>query len=272
MCAGQKGGVRPSEEFLAEVRKTAGYLWERGWAEANAGNLSVDLTEGFTACDSARSAGAVRLDESYPGLAGRIFFVTGTGRRFRDAAEKPAENTCLLRMDAKGAGYDIIWGGEAEGFRPTSELRSHLRLQEMLRRRNAPAVVVLHAHPTELIVLSHLPEYRAEADFNKAIWGIHPETKIAFPRGVGLVPYVLPGSEMLARNTTETFERGVSVALWETHGCVALGENLGRAFDLIDTLNKAAKMILMCRSLGFMPPAPIPERLRELTTAFNLED
>ena len=31
--------------ILHDVREVSGYLWERGWAERNAGNLSIDVTE-----------------------------------------------------------------------------------------------------------------------------------------------------------------------------------------------------------------------------------
>ncbi len=37
--AGALGGL------LEEIAEVAGWLWERGWAEANAGNLSIDVTE-----------------------------------------------------------------------------------------------------------------------------------------------------------------------------------------------------------------------------------
>lgn len=30
---------------IAEVAEVAGYLWERGWAERNGGNISVNVTE-----------------------------------------------------------------------------------------------------------------------------------------------------------------------------------------------------------------------------------
>ena len=36
------------ENELKKVSKVAGYLWQREWAERNAGNISMNLTSFFT--------------------------------------------------------------------------------------------------------------------------------------------------------------------------------------------------------------------------------
>ena len=262
------------EPIFADALEISRYLWDKGWAERNAGNLSVDITEHLTESGYKEAPGdSISLEFAYPVLANRYFLVTGTGRRFRDLAGDAASNTCILRMSENGKHYKIIWGGGSmPDFRPTSEFPTHLRLHEHLRENDAPEKVVLHTHPPELIVLTHLPEYKEEAALNKALWSIHPEVKYNLPKGVGFVPYGLPGSEILAQATAKGFSKGQSVVLWEMHGCVARAIEPMVAFDLIDIAAKAASMVLMCRSAGHVPTGLTDEQIDELVREFNLEE
>jgi rhamnulose-1-phosphate aldolase len=262
------------EPVLDEMLEVAGYLWEKGWAERNAGNLSVDVTEHIPLdAPPERSGGLRKLDFTYPVLANRCFLVTGSGKRFRDMAKAPAANVCVLRMSEDGAGYRIIWGGRAgPDFRPTSEFPAHLRLHEYMRQTNAEEKVVLHTHPVELIALTHLPEYRDEATLNQALWGAHPEVKYNLPKGVGFVPYVIPGSEELAQATLGCFQRGYPVVLWEIHGSVSKAKDPLVAFDLIDIANKAASIVLICRSAGHTPTGLSKEQLDKIAQTFKLEE
>ncbi len=263
---------------LKEFAEVSSYLWEKGWAESNAGNLSVDVTgllrDAAPRVPDPSPAGPVRrLDQRYPALAGRTYLVTGSGRRFRDVARDVAHNTCLLEMTPEGNAFRMIRGGEEDArFRPTSEFPSHLRSHEFLQQSNAPETVVLHTHPTELIAVTHIPEFENEAVLNRALWSIHPEVKVAIPRGLGLVPYVTPGTEDLAAATVEAFRRRHSVVAWQWHGCVAIARDVLSAFDLVDTANKAAQLILACRSAGIVPRGLTDDQLRELARTFGLEE
>jgi rhamnulose-1-phosphate aldolase len=259
---------------LKEMLEVSGYLWEKGWAERNAGNLSIDVTEHIPLEKSPQRSGSLRkLDFTYPDLASRCFLVTGSGRRFRDMAKAPAANACILWITEDGAGYHIIWGGQAgPDFRPTSEFPAHLRLHEYMRQTHAQEKVILHTHPIELITLTHLPEYRDEAALNRALWCTHPEVKYNLPKGIGFVPYVIPGSEQLAQATLECFQRGYPVVLWEIHGSVSKAKEPMDAFDLIDIANKAASIVLMCRSAGHTPTGLTKERLDEIARTFKLEE
>jgi rhamnulose-1-phosphate aldolase len=260
--------------ILEEMLEVSGYLWERGWAERNAGNLSVDVTEHIPTGDTGKSEGALQeLDFTYPDLANRFFLVTGSGRRFRDMRKSPPANACVLRISEDGGKYTIIWGGQAgPDFRPTSEFPAHLRLHEHLRQTNAEEKVVLHTHPIELIALTHLPEYREQAALNQVLWCTHPEVKYNLPKGVGFVPYVIPGSEELAQATLECFQRGYPVVLWEIHGSVSKAKEPMVAFDLIDIANKAASIVLLCRAAGHVPTGLSKEQLDDIVRTFKLEE
>ncbi len=259
---------------LDNMTEVAGFLWERGWAEANGGNLSADISQVLSiSLAPPEGSETVPLIEPLTELAGHSFLVTGSGYRFRDFARHPERNACILRLNEDGSSYLKLWGGEGSpSFRPTSELPSHLGIHRFLQKQGQQNTLVLHTHPTELIALTHFPEYRDETTLNRALWGMLPEVKVLLPRGAGLAPYALPGSQALAKATVDTLKRGYPVVLWEMHGCLATGSDVHQAFDLIDTLNKAARILLYCRQSGITPIGLQKAQLDELVEAFNLKE
>src|ERR1035438_3370619 len=168
------------------VAFTGQLLWQKGWAEKNAGNLSLDVTDLARVKPSQLKAPTFRGHPGYPTpLAGRCFLVTGTGTRYRDIEKEPEQCLCLLRLSEKGIGYHVLWGGRKPGFKPNSELSSHLRMQHSLLQRGGKLKVVLHTHPNELIALTHLAETNSQEALNWALWGMIPEAKLFVPKGVG---------------------------------------------------------------------------------------
>jgi len=250
---------------IAELAHTAGYLWEKGWAERNGGNISVDVTEELSWVAHGRSQDLFREHQVlHAEVAGRAFLVTGAGTRMRDVARRPADNCCVLRVSDQLDGYHLLWGGEHPGFRPTSELASHFAIHALLRQAERQERAFVHTHPNELIALTHTASYRDEEALNSLLWSMHPELKIVLPGGVGFAPYRPPGSEALAEVTLAALGKH-RVAVWEKHGCVAVGAGPAEAFDLIDTANKAAAVFLMCRSAGFAPEGLSADQVEELT-------
>ena len=116
---------------IGVVAEVAGYLWERGWAERNGGNISVNVT-GLCAdavCELPALDGPYLLPKPVPHIAGGCFLVTGTGRRMRYVASQPLANVALIRVAADGASYEIV---ADEPVRPTSELPAHLSVHDYL--------------------------------------------------------------------------------------------------------------------------------------------
>jgi rhamnulose-1-phosphate aldolase len=245
----------------------AKYLWERGWAERNAGNISADITELV-------SQEKVNLDcfpkrplkISQVELANRCFLTTPTGSRFRDFAQKPEKNLLIIGVANKLDGYHLLFGGEKTEIKPTSEFPTHLKIHGFLRKNNLPQKVVLHTHPNHLIALTHITRYNNEGALNHLLWSMHPEAKICIAKGVGLVPYHRPGSEELADATIKALKNH-RIVLWEKHGCVAIGKDVFEAFDLIDAMNKAAEIFFLCRNAGYEPEGLSDEQLAELKLA-----
>lgn len=254
-------------KLLGEIAEVAAYFWQRAWAERNGGNISVNVSRYFADPTGDLSGYPFhRADIRYPRLAGAAFFITGTGKRMRDMARQPEGNGCILKIADDLQGYHVIWGGAADpSVRPTSEFPSHLAIHDFLLRKNPSWKVILHTHPTHLIALTHTLDRNREERFNRILWSMHPEMKVFVPRGVGIVPYRLPGSEAIARATVRKLEHH-RVVMWEKHGILATGEDLLETFDVIDMLNKAAEIYLLCKNAGFEPDGLSDSQLAELET------
>jgi len=263
--------MNDNKEFLAEVARVAevaGYLWEKGWAERNGGNISVDVTHliGESYVKTCPASAAVRLRDPVPELSNHLFFVTGTGRRMRYVAKDPLDNCSLVRIITGGYSYEII---SAPEITPTSELPSHLSMHNYLLRQGKINRVVLHTHPTELIALTHCKPFLNSVSLTYMLWKMIPECRIIVPKGVGIVPYEIPGTIELARATVDQLDRH-DLILWEKHGILAVGKDIIECFDAIDTLNKSAQIYMSVRTAGFEPEGLTIVQLEKLAEIFGL--
>jgi rhamnulose-1-phosphate aldolase len=248
----QKKELKP---VFIQIAGIAQYLWDRGWAERNAGNFSINVTGYFheKELDRFSSYPFFPLSKRYPDLARTLFLLSGTGTRMRDVANHLPENICFVYISDSGSAYHIIdENPEGAAVRPTSELATHLAIQQQLLQNKSPEKVVLHAHVTELIALTQLSPFTSEAAINSLLWGMHPEILLFLPDGVGFIPFILPGTENIAMATLRGFEKH-KVVLWEKHGCMAIGRSLPEAFDNLDVLAKSAKIYFQCKSTGMEP-------------------
>jgi rhamnulose-1-phosphate aldolase len=251
-----------------EMAEVGTHLWRRGWAERNAGNLSVDVTD-LVPSEKPDLARSVELPGAIapPELAGRCFFITATGARLRELADSGAGSLLLVRIEAGLDAYSIVWGREGTSL-ATSELPAHLEVHGFLRKNGSPYSAVLHTHPTHLIALTQIESLARQDVLTQLLWSMHPEVKVFLPEGVGFSPYRCPGSAELGAATVEAL-RDHRLCLWEKHGCLAVGRDVFEAFDLIDTANKAAEIYLLCRGAGYEPQGLSPEHLDELTRRFG---
>ncbi len=244
---------RELKNIIDDIAEVAQWLWSRGWAEQNAGNISVDVSDLVDPLASARPC----------------LLVTVAGSRMRDIKKAPDKNLMLIRRAKNGRGYIVLWGGQG-GKGPTSELNSHLAVHDLMRRRNMNQKVFLHTHPTHLIALSHIKKYaRSGKALNDLLASVHPEVVISMPEGAGLAPYCRPGSRGLSAATIAQLGHH-RVVVWEKHGCAAIGDDVYQAFDLIDLANKAAGIYLLCRASGSKYQGLNIKQIRELERHFKL--
>lgn len=254
---------------IQQVAEVAGYLWQKGWAERNGGNITVNITDELDAAKKALPAiaGPFDIGVTLPYLKGCFFYAKGTGKRMRDLAREPMKNGAIIRICDDCAHYEII---ADEVVMPTSELPSHLSVHNYLIAKGSPYKASLHTHPIELVALTHSQKWMQKDVATKVLWSMIPETKAFCPRGLGMVPYMLPGSVELADATIRTIDDDYDVVMWEKHGVFAVDVDIMSAFDQVDVLNKAALIYIASRALGHEPEGMTDEQLAEMSKAFNL--
>jgi rhamnulose-1-phosphate aldolase len=253
---------------ISRIAETAGYLWEKGWAERNGGNISVNLTDCLTPRELKMKPILAGKSLSIPveRLKGHVFYVTGTGKRMRYVAQDPWDNGALIRISPEGNSYDIL---AAKPVAPTSELPSHLLMHDCMLGQGRQTRVVLHTHPTDIIGLTHCRPLLDSQRLTRLLWSMIPECRIIVPRGIGIVGYEIPGTIELAKATIEQL-RNHDVILWEKHGILAVGEDIIECFDAIDTLSKSAQIYFSARAAGFEPEGMTDEQLDGLVAPFGL--
>ncbi len=249
-------------KHIEQVSEVAGYLWEKEWAEKSSGNISIDLSGLFP--DSTINQIKEEVSCKFPKeAAGMFLFVTGSGCRLRHLVDRAEEVAAIIAVNQTATAYSVLWGGKSAGFKPTSELSAHIKIHLFNAANNTGKKAVVHAHPIELVVLSHHKLFKDEALFNHSLWKMCPEIKLYVPRGVGCSDYVRYGTEELANLTLEALTNH-DVVLWEKHGALATGIDMEEAFDFLDVANKGAKLLLLAWSAGFDPEGLSPDQLDEL--------
>ncbi len=252
-----------------QVAEVAGYLWQKGWAERNGGNITINITEyvdeamkALPAIDAPRSIG-----KTLPHLKGCWFYCKGTGKRMRDLAREPMANGSIIRILEDCARYEIVADAVVA---PTSELPSHLAVHDYLLAKGSPYRASLHTHPIELVALTHSKKWMEKDVATRMLWSMIPETKAFCPRGLGMVPYLLPSSVELADATLRTLDEGYDVVMWEKHGVFAVDTDIMSAFDQVDVLNKSALIYIAAKNMGFEPEGMSEAQMKEMSVAFNL--
>jgi len=254
---------------IDRVAEVAGYLWQKGWAERNGGNITINVTEwvddamrAMPAISEARSIG-----KTLPHLAGCWFYCKGTGKRMRDLARDPMGNGAIIRITEDCAHYEIVADAPVA---PTSELPSHLAVHDYLLAKGAPYRASLHTHPIELVALTHCQKWLQKDVATQMLWSMIPETKAFCPRGLGIVPYMLPSSVELAEATIRAIDEDYDVVMWEKHGVFAVDVDIMDAFDQVDVLNKAAQIYIAAKNMGFEPEGMTGPQMQELSSVFGL--
>lgn len=241
-----------AQGVAAEIAEVASLLWQKGWAEAGAGNISVNVTGHYPAIRmDFRTFPMIPMEVKYPALAHHHIFISAKGSRMRELAKDPGKNLCLIKISKKGDHYQVLYEDPESTLVPSSELPSHLAIHNELVKggRGEEEKAVVHTHCHELIALSHDKKLQNEAAMNEVLLKMHTETAFFIPEGIGYVPLAEPGSLALAKATLKSLQNH-KIVLWEKHGCLATGKDVHEAFDRIDLMAKAASIYLMCRNSG----------------------
>lgn len=249
-----------------------------GWHERNGGNLSYRmkeeeveaLKEDFETYEgSAQTGNWTEIGTEVPGLAGEYFMVSGSGKYFRNVILDPAANVCIIRLDKSGTKYKIVWG-LVNGGRPTSELPSHLMNLEVIKARDPELRVVYHCHPTNTIALTYVLPQDSRV-FTREIFEMATECPVVFPKGIGVLPWMLCGGRDIGVATSEIMKKQ-DVAIWSQHGAFACGTDFDITFGLMHTVEKAAEVLIKVMSVTDRKLNTIqPDEFRQLNEPFGIE-
>ena len=264
---------------IEQVAEVASYLWQKGWAERNGGNIVINITDQLNSKLStpnnsklstlnSQLSDPIPIGTILPHLKGCFFFCKGTNRRMRDLARWPMDNGSIIRILDDCAHYEII---ADKPVTPTSELPSHLSVHNYLIGKGSPYKASLHTHPIELVAMTHHRPFLEKDVLTQILWSMIPETRAFCPKGLGIVPYLLPSSVALGEATLNTLDEGYDVVMWEKHGVFAVDTDIMAAFDQVDVLNKAAQIYMSARSMGFEPEGMSEAQMQELAKVFRLK-
>ena len=185
----------------------------------------------------------------------------------RDLARDPMGNGSIIRILDDCAHYEII---ADHPVAPTSELPSHLSVHNYLLAKGSPYRASLHTHPIELVAMTHCRKFMEKDVVTRLLWSMIPETKAFCPRGLGMVPYLMPSGVELAEATIKAIDDDYDVVMWEKHGVFAVDIDIMSAFDQVDVLNKAALIYIASKNMGFEPEGMSDAQMKELSDTFGL--
>jgi len=184
------------EEIKDQICDVCHKMWQLGWVAANDGNVSVRLEDGtFLATPTGMSKSFITPDK-------------------------------LLRIDAKG---NVLEG--AEGLRPSSEIKMHLRCYE----KRADVNAVVHAHPPAAtgFAVAHRP-----MDMYNMI------EDVAAIGAVPLTPYGTPSTTEVP-DAIEPYLNDHDVMLLENHGALTVGSDVITAYYRMESLELWAKITII---------------------------
>lgn len=230
--------------FVEEMIQTTANMYRLGWDERNGGNISYmleeDCVEEYLEINHIIRSIPVGFDAKP--LAGRLFLVTGTGKYFKNVERDPENNLGLIRIAEDGTTAELLWGYR-DGGRFTSELPAHL-MSHMARLSVDPENrVVMHSHPTYTLAMNYIHELD-ERRLTHTLWQMCTECIVVFPDGVGVLPWMLCGTNAIGEATAEKMKE-FRLVIWGMHGIYGAGKTMDETFGLIETVEKAAQIYVL---------------------------
>lgn len=234
--------------FVEEMKKTAANMYRLGWDERNGGNISLMLEEEQLSdyLDTSKPLRRIPLGFDASELKKKCFIVTGTGKYFKNVETDPETNLGIIRIAENGTEAELLWGYK-DGGKFTSELPAHLMSHSARLKVDPENRVVMHSHPTHILAMNYVHELD-EKKFTYSLWEMCTECIVVFPDGIGVLPWMLCGTEEIGRATAKKMEE-FRLVVWGMHGIYGAGKNLDEAFGLIETAEKAAQIFMLTAHL-----------------------
>ena len=255
--------------FVEVMKKTTANMYRLGWDERNGGNISwmLETDEVGEYLDLSNVIRTIPLGFDASAVAGKIFIVTGTGKYFKNVEDDPENNLGIVRISADGCVAELLWGYK-DGGRFTSEFPAHL-MSHMARLAVDPDNrVVMHCHPTYTLAMNYVHELD-EKKFTHSLWEMCTECIVVFPDGIGVLPWMLCGTNTIGEATAEKMKE-FRLVVWGMHGIYGVGKTMDEAFGLIETVEKAAQVYMLTAHLPRINTIR-DEEMVELAEFFGVE-
>jgi rhamnulose-1-phosphate aldolase len=258
-------------ELFSQIGTVGKRLSELGAAEGAAGNLSVCVRGDIEIPDAFSEIQVIDLPLPVSKLEGASVFVTGSGCRLREIADAPTANLAFIVIEQGGIAGKMFTTQECDFKQITSEFNSHLAIHdEMMKNNGSQTQSIIHAQPTHLTYLSHIPAYQDEKYFNQQLYRWQPETILSIPQGIGMLPFIVNGSDEQMRETALKM-RDHPLVIWARHGVVARAdESILHALDLVEYAEAAAQYEYMNLSAGEKADGLSPEEIHAICKAWNV--
>jgi rhamnulose-1-phosphate aldolase len=260
------------EELMVAIGEAGLRMSEIEASEGAAGNISVCLGWQIDPRRKFPLSETILLPEAVPELAFRSFLVTGSGRRLRDIIRDPAANLGFVTVNEDGR-TGVLYTNHRRLFTNlTSEFNSHLAVhKDQVMRSGTNFHAIIHAQPPYLTFLSSVPRYQDETYLNSHLLRWQPELIVNLPRGLGFIPFKVPGSrELMEANVISL--RAHRVAVWAKHGVMARSDmSVKRASDRIEYAESAAHYEYLNLASGEHGEGLTAEEIRAICQAFNVK-
>ena len=259
------------DKIIYQLGRAGSRLAEIGAAEGAAGNISVCLRKPLDVSPLFSQVQDMDLPYHAPELAGMTLIVSGSGRRLREIAESPLGNLACVTVDANGRTGKMFSSPQRKFQRVTSEFNSHLAVHaDRMRSTDIALHAIIHAQPIHLTHLSHVEEYQDEKILSRRLLRWQPEATLNMPEGIGVIPFLLPGSAQLVVETKLSL-RSHQIVVWARHGVMARADNsILHASDLIEYAETAAHYETLNLLTDGTGGGLSTEEIREIAKSWNV--
>lgn len=255
--------------FVREMCEATANMYRLGWDERNGGNISYLLDENevkkYLNLNKVIRIIPTGFDATL--LIGKIFIVTGTGKYFKNVANSPETNLGIIRIAKDGKNAELLWGF-SDGGKFTSEFPAHMMSHIARLSVDPENKVVIHSHPTHTLAMNFVHELD-EKKFTHSLWEMCTECIVVFPEGVGVLPWLLCGTNSIGEATAEKMKK-FRLVIWAMHGIYGAGKTIDETFGLIETVEKAAQVYMLTANLP-RKNTITDDQMRELAEYFKVD-
>ncbi len=258
-------------ELLQQVGDVGRRLVQIEASEGAAGNISVFFDWDVDCRALFPKTETIELPVEAQALAGGKLIVSGSGRRLREIADDPLANVGLVIVNADGKTAKLCTSSHRLFARLTSEFNSHLIVHRGPVAGGANFHAIIHAQPLYLTYLTHISRYQDEEYMNKHILRWQPESIVNLSDGVGVLPFLVPGSDELME-ANEAKLRKHRLVIWGKHGLMSRSDHsVKRACDLIEYAETGAKYEYLNLTNHGLADGLSDDEVRSICTALGIK-